>query len=195
MIFKSCWNWFKSCMNNLISKCRWYCKNTGHTPSAVIVPTPGMDSSHRILWNVFWLLMKWNQNLKVDIGLPNSRGQTEDIFWKIETSWLFCNHYSSFLFFQVILVLFLPLQRPNHTFSGDGHDKLMDFAKDTFPLAVYGMQDVFSGYLVYLKVWMSNSNPKLVGRWYLEHLYKSKGNALCFDNNSTMIILLIACLC
>lgn len=50
----------------------------------------------------------------------------------------------------------------------------MDFAKDTFPLAVYGMQDVFSGYLVYLKVWMSNSNPKLVGRWYLEHLYKSK---------------------
>ena len=61
----------------------------------------------------------------------------------------------------------------------------MDFAKDTFPLAVYGMQDVFSGYLVYLKVWVSNSNPKLVGRWYLEHLYKSKGNALCFDNSST----------
>ncbi|KAJ7377164.1 hypothetical protein OS493_030363 [Desmophyllum pertusum] len=63
---------------------------------------------------------------------------------------------------------------PNHTFSGDGHDKLMDFAKDTFPLAVYGMQDVFSGYLVYLKVWMSNSNPKLIGRWYLDHLNKSK---------------------
>lgn len=68
-----------------------------------------------------------------------------------------------------------PIQGPNHTFSGDGHDKLMDFAKDTFPLAVYGMQDVFSGYLVYLKVWMSNSNPKLIGRWYLDHLNKSKG--------------------
>lgn len=48
-------------------------------------------------------------------------------------------------------MLFFSLQGPNHTFSGDGHDKLMDFAKDTFPLAVYGMQDVFSGYLVYLK--------------------------------------------
>ena len=51
----------------------------------------------------------------------------------------------------------------------------MDFAKDTFPLAVYGMQDVFSRYLLYLKVWVSNSNPKLIGRWYLDHLLKTKG--------------------
>ena len=51
----------------------------------------------------------------------------------------------------------------------------MDFAKDAFPLAVCGMQDVFSGYLLFLKVWVSNSNPKLIGRWYLDHLLKTKG--------------------
>ena len=66
----------------------------------------------------------------------------------------------------------------NHTHSCDGHDKLMGFMKDTFPLAVYGMQDVFSGYILYLKLWNSNSNPKLVGRWYLEHLYNTRGNLI-----------------
>ncbi len=45
----------------------------------------------------------------------------------------------------------------------------------TFPLAVYGLQDAFSGYILYLKLWTSNSDPKLIGRWYLEHLYKTKG--------------------
>jgi len=64
---------------------------------------------------------------------------------------------------------------PNHTHSGDGHDKLMGFMNNTFPLAVYGLQDVFSGYILYLKLWTTNSDPMLVGRWYLEHLYKTKG--------------------
>ncbi|XP_028404817.1 uncharacterized protein LOC114527386 [Dendronephthya gigantea] len=62
----------------------------------------------------------------------------------------------------------------NHTHSGDGHDKLMGFMNDTFPLAVYGVQDVFSGYIVYLKLWNSNSDPKLIGRWYLENLYNTR---------------------
>ena len=48
--------------------------------------------------------------------------------------------------------------------------------KNTFPLAVYGLQDVFSGYIIYLKLWTSNSDPKLVGRWYLEHLYRTRGS-------------------
>ena len=51
----------------------------------------------------------------------------------------------------------------------------MDFAKDTFPLAVYGLQDVFSARILFLKVWTSNSNPRLIGRWYMDHLYKTKG--------------------
>jgi len=46
--------------------------------------------------------------------------------------------------------------------------------KNTFPLAVYGLQDVFSGYIIYLKLWTPNSDPKLVGRWYLEHLYRTR---------------------
>ncbi|CAB4044337.1 Hypothetical predicted protein, partial [Paramuricea clavata] len=46
--------------------------------------------------------------------------------------------------------------------------------RDTFPLAIYGWQDVFSGRLMFLKVWTSNSNPKLVGQWYLDYLYDKK---------------------
>ena len=65
---------------------------------------------------------------------------------------------------------------PNHTYSGDGHDKLMDVMNNTFPLAVYGLQDVFSGYILYLKLWPSNSDPKVIGKWYLEYLYKSRGH-------------------
>lgn len=73
------------------------------------------------------------------------------------------------------------LQGPNHTHSGDGHDKLMDFMRDTFPLAVYGLQDVFSGFILFLKLWTSNSDPKLIGRWYLEHLYNTRGMRNCID--------------
>ena len=66
----------------------------------------------------------------------------------------------------------------------------MGFMKDTFPLAIYGMQDVYSGYILYLKVWASNSNPKLIGRWYLEHLYDTKGTV----TNFTTIIIFYATL-
>ncbi|XP_073252070.1 uncharacterized protein [Porites lutea] len=63
---------------------------------------------------------------------------------------------------------------PNHTHSGNGHDKLMGFMNSTFPLAVYGLQDAFSGYILYLKLWTTNSDPKLIGRWYMDHLYCTK---------------------
>ena len=62
------------------------------------------------------------------------------------------------------------LQGPNHTHSGDGHDKLMGFMKCKFPLTGYGLQDAYSGYVLYLKLWTSNSDPKLIGRWYLKTL-------------------------
>ncbi len=51
----------------------------------------------------------------------------------------------------------------------------MDFAKDTFPLAVYGLQDVFSGRILFLRLWTSNSDPKLIGKWYLQHIYNCRG--------------------
>ena len=47
---------------------------------------------------------------------------------------------------------------------------------------IYGWQDVFSGRLMFLKVWTSNSNPKLVGRWYLEYLYDKKGTVITVAN-------------
>ena len=50
----------------------------------------------------------------------------------------------------------------------------MGFMRDTFPLAIYGMQDVFSGRILFIKVWTSNSDPKLIGRWYYEHLVRTK---------------------
>ena len=80
------------------------------------------------------------------------------------------------------------LQGPNHTHSGDGHDKLMGFMNSTFPLAVYGLQDAYSGYILYLKLWTSNSDPKIIGRWYLQHLYESKGE-ICTPVNFNLGLL------
>ena len=80
------------------------------------------------------------------------------------------------LIIHALLNAFFNLKGPNHTHSADKHDKLMDFAKDTFPLAVYGLQDVFIARILLLKVWTSNSNPLLIGRWYMEHLYETKGS-------------------
>ena len=62
----------------------------------------------------------------------------------------------------------------NWVHSLDGHDKLMGYQNSTFPLAVYGCMDTASRKLLWLKVWVSNHEPKLIGRWYLEHLYETK---------------------
>ncbi|KAL9977859.1 hypothetical protein ACROYT_G015313 [Oculina patagonica] len=57
------------------------------------------------------------------------------------------------------------LPMANHTHSADGHDKLMGnghgLYKKHIPLALYGLQDVFSDDILYLKIWTSNSDPKL----------------------------------
>lgn len=62
----------------------------------------------------------------------------------------------------------------NWVHSLDGHDKLMGYQNSTFSLAVYGCMDTASRKLLWLKVWVSNHDPKLIGRWYLEHLYGTK---------------------
>ncbi|PFX28794.1 hypothetical protein AWC38_SpisGene6501 [Stylophora pistillata] len=56
----------------------------------------------------------------------------------------------------------------------DGHDKLMGCQNRTFPLAVYSSIDTASRKLLWLRVWVTNSDPKLIGRWYLEYLYESR---------------------
>ena len=59
---------------------------------------------------------------------------------------------------------------PNFVHSLDGHDKMMGYQNSTFPIAIYGCLDTASRKLMWIRVWVSNSDPKLIGRWYLEHL-------------------------
>ena len=63
------------------------------------------------------------------------------------------------------------LPGPNFVHSLDGHNKLIGFQNSTFPIAVYGCRDSCSLKVLCMKVWMSNSDPKLIGHFYLEYLY------------------------
>lgn len=63
---------------------------------------------------------------------------------------------------------------PNWVWSLDGHDKLMGYQNWTFPLAVYGCIDTASRKILWLKVWDTNSQPELIGKWFIEYLIESK---------------------
>lgn len=63
---------------------------------------------------------------------------------------------------------------PNWVHSVDGHNKLMGFQNDTFPLAICGSIDTASRKLLWLRVRTNNREPRLIGRWYLEYLYENK---------------------
>lgn len=63
---------------------------------------------------------------------------------------------------------------PNFVHSCDGHDKLMGFQNSTFPIAVYGSLDTCSRKVMWMRAWMHNSDPKLIGRFYLEFLYEQR---------------------
>ena len=62
----------------------------------------------------------------------------------------------------------------NWVHSLDGQDKLTGYQNSTFPLAIYGCLDTASRKLLWLRVWVTNSDPEIIGRWYLEHLYKTR---------------------
>ena len=62
----------------------------------------------------------------------------------------------------------------NSFLSIDGHDKLMSYQNSTYPIAVYGMLDQASRKIVMLKCWTSNSNPDIIGSWYIEWLRKNR---------------------
>ena len=62
----------------------------------------------------------------------------------------------------------------NSVHSLDGHDKLMGYQNSTFPTAVYGCFDTCSRKLLWVKVWMTNNDPNVIGRFYLEHLFNTK---------------------
>ena len=63
---------------------------------------------------------------------------------------------------------------PNFVHSVDGHDKLMGYQNSTYPLAIYGCIDTASRKLLWLRIWVSNSDPRVIGRWYLEYLYETR---------------------
>ena len=74
----------------------------------------------------------------------------------------------------------------NWTWSLDGHNKLMGFKNWTFPIGVYGYYDTASRKVMFLKVWTSNSSPLLVGRWYFDHIFKTKKipSIICLDRGT-----------
>ncbi len=54
---------------------------------------------------------------------------------------------------------------------------MMGYQNSTFPLAIYGCLDTASRKLLWLRVWTSNSNPYLIGRWYLDYLFETRAIA------------------
>lgn len=63
---------------------------------------------------------------------------------------------------------------PNFLHSLDGHDKLMGYQNWTFPIAIYGALDSCTRKVVWIKVWPSNHDPKMIAKFYLEYLVASK---------------------
>lgn len=62
---------------------------------------------------------------------------------------------------------------PNMVHSIDGHDKLMGYQNNTYPLAIYGCIDSASRKLLWIKAWTSNSDPELPAKWYLSYIKKT----------------------
>ncbi|XP_028414879.1 uncharacterized protein LOC114537959 [Dendronephthya gigantea] len=58
--------------------------------------------------------------------------------------------------------------------SLDGHDKLCGYQKSMFPLCIYGGQDAFSSRVNFLRVWTTNNDPQVIGRFYFDYLYEHR---------------------
>lgn len=65
--------------------------------------------------------------------------------------------------------------------SLDGHDKLCGFQNSMFPLCIYGGQDTFSGRINFLRIWTSNNDPKIIGKFYFDYLFESRGKSVNFN--------------
>ena len=63
---------------------------------------------------------------------------------------------------------------PNFVHSLDGHDKLVGYQNSTLPLAIYGRIDTASGKILWLKIWVTNSDPQRTEYCYLEYLYETR---------------------
>ena len=63
---------------------------------------------------------------------------------------------------------------PDMVHSLDRHDKLMGYQNNTYPLAIYACIDTASRKLLWIKVWVSNSDPELPAKWYLQYLKETR---------------------
>ena len=55
----------------------------------------------------------------------------------------------------------------------------MGYQYNTFPIAIYGCIDTASRKILWIKVWVSNSNPSLPAKWYLQYPDTTKRIADC----------------
>ena len=62
----------------------------------------------------------------------------------------------------------------NWVHSLDDHDKLMGYPNSTYPIAIYGSIDSANRKILWLRVWVTNSDLEVIGRFYLEHLYETR---------------------
>jgi hypothetical protein len=69
---------------------------------------------------------------------------------------------------------------PDHTWSFDGQDKLMPYGNFwlMIGLAVHGCVDVASGYLVWLRVDVTNHDPNLIAFYFLQAVKERNRNLL-----------------
>lgn len=58
----------------------------------------------------------------------------------------------------------------NDTWSQDQHDKW-----GRFGLWLHACVDVFSGYIIWIKIWWNNRNPRVVCSWYIDAVHKLGG--------------------
>lgn len=58
---------------------------------------------------------------------------------------------------------------PDETWSMDGHDKLVKFG-----LAIHGAVDVWSGKFIWLRVFTSNHEPRLIAKYFVEAIAENK---------------------
>ena len=85
----------------------------------------------------------------------------------------------------------------NWVHSLDGYDKLMGYQNSSFPLAIYGCVNTTSRKLLWLMVWISNSDPEVIGKWYLEHLLETKivSAMLRVDKRTDRSSIIFSCKC
>ena len=50
----------------------------------------------------------------------------------------------------------------------------MGYQNSTYPLTVYGCLDSASCKILWLHIWVSNSDPNLIGYWYLQRIFGTK---------------------